>query len=318
MMLLMMVVPWYRAGLDFQYKKPPRQCSNQAFDYSKGAVNKPARVLIILPNVSGPCIIQCFRSQKKGHPLSGEIIINGNPATCFLSIIVPAFNEEGRLPDTLPNVVEFIQSQNYEAEVIVVDDGSSDRTAAIVQEFAQKFPFVTLLQPGHGGKGHAVKAGMLSANGEYVFFADADWAMPVTELPKFLPPQHNGFQLAIGSREGEGAVRYNEPSYRHLMGRVFNFLVKVMAVPEFEDTQCGFKCFHCSVVEDLFTHQTIDGFGFDVEVLYIARKRGYKIVEVPIHWYSQPESKVHPVRDTIRMFQDILTVRRNDRSGIYD
>jgi dolichyl-phosphate beta-glucosyltransferase len=133
-----------------------------------------------------------------------------------------------------------------------------------------------------------------------------------------LPPQQNGFDLTIGSREGTGAVRYNEPEYRHFMGRIFNLLVKVLAIPNIEDTQCGFKCFHQRVVTDLFNNQTIDGFGFDVEVLYIAQKRGYNIVEIPIHWYAQAGSKVHPIRDTVRMFRDIFTVRQNDRHGMYD
>ena len=222
------------------------------------------------------------------------------------------------MPQTLPDVVDFVESQDYPIEVFVVDDGSVDNTPKIVEEFSAKHPFIQLLQPGRGGKGHAVKAGMLQSSGEYAFLCDADLAMPITELPKFLPPQKNGYQVAIGSREGEGAVRYNEPSYRHLMGRVFNLLVKLMAVPGFEDTQCGFKCFHRSAIDDLFSNQTIDGFGFDVEVLYVALKRNYKIIEVPIHWYYQSESKVHPVKDTIRMFQDILTVRRNDRMGVYE
>jgi len=243
---------------------------------------------------------------------------NSEQTPVFLSIVIPAFNEESRLPHTLPDVLNFVQQQEYPAEVLVVDDGSTDSTPDILRQFAAEHPCIRLIEPGHGGKGHAVKHGMLAARGEYIFFADADWAMPVTELPKFLPPRQNGYHVAIGSREGEGAVRYNEPGYRHLMGRVFNFLVKVLAVPGFEDTQCGFKCFHRSVVQDLFTNQTIDGFGFDVEVLYIARKRGYKIVEVPIDWYAQPESKVHPVRDTIMMFKDIFDVRRNDRHGLYD
>lgn len=214
--------------------------------------------------------------------------------------------------------MEFVKSQEYEIEVLVVDDGSADKTPDIVKDFSVKHPYIHLLQPGRGGKGHAVKAGMLQCSGEYAFLCDADLAMPITELPKFLPPQQNGYQVAIGSREGEGAVRYNEPGYRHLMGRVFNLLVKLMAVPGFEDTQCGFKCFHRSAIDDLFSMQTINGFGFDVEVLYVAQKRGYKIVEVPIHWYYQTESKVHPVKDTLRMFQDILTVRRNDRHGLYE
>ena len=211
-----------------------------------------------------------------------------------------------------------MEAQDFKSEILVVDDGSSDGTAAIVKEFSARYPFIQLLQPGRGGKGHAVKAGMLQARGEYAFLCDADLAMPISELPKFLPPQRNSYQVAIGSREGEGALRYNEPAYRHLMGRVFNWLVKLMAVHGFEDTQCGFKCFHHSAISDLFANQTIDGFGFDVEVLYIAQKRGYKIVEVPIHWYYQPESKVHPIKDTLRMVRDMLKVRQNDRRGLYN
>ena len=215
-------------------------------------------------------------------------------------------------------MAEFVNSQDYDIEVLVVDDGSTDRTPTVVKEFSAQYPYVRLVQAQHGGKGHAVKTGMLQAKGEYAFLCDADLAMPITELPKFLPPQQNSYQVAIGSREVEGAVRYNEPGYRHLMGRVFNWLVKVMAVPGFEDTQCGFKCFHRSVLPDLFSNQTIDGFGFDVEILYVAQKRGYRIIEVPIHWYYQSESKVDPVKDTIRMFRDIMKVRQNDRQGLYE
>lgn len=247
-----------------------------------------------------------------------KLTINGQKPSLFLSIVIPAYNEESRLPNTLPQVAEFVESQNYAAEVLVVDDGSTDRTVKIVEKIAAEHPCVRLIKAKHGGKGHAVKTGMLQVKGEYAFLCDADLAMPIIELPKFLPPVQNGYQVAIGSREGEGAIRYNEPFYRHLMGRVFNWLVKVMAVPGYEDTQCGFKCFHYSVKEDLFSHQTIDGFGFDVEVLYIAQKRGYRIVEVPIQWYYQSESKVRPVRDTVRMVSDMLTVRRNDRQKLYN
>lgn len=242
---------------------------------------------------------------------------SGQKPSFFLSIIIPAYNEETRLQNTLPQVARFLTTQAYKAEVVVVDDGSIDRTAEIVEQIAQQYSCIRLVRAAHGGKGHAVKTGMLQVDSEYAFLCDADLAMPITELPKFLPPVQNGYQVAIGSREGKGAVRYNEPFYRHLMGRVFNWLVKTLAVPGFEDTQCGFKCFHHSVRRDLFSHQTINGFGFDVEVLYIALKRGYRIVEVPIDWYYQAESKVHPIRDTLRMIQDIMTVRRNDRLSIY-
>jgi len=236
----------------------------------------------------------------------------------FLTIIIPAYNEEKRLPQTLPKVAEFVEAQDYQTEVLVVDDGSSDNTVAIVKKFSAQHPYIQVVCAEHGGTGHAVKTGMLQAKGEYAFLCDADLAMPITELPKFLPPQQNGYQIAIGSREGKGSVRYDEPAYRHVMGRVFNWLVKVMTVSNFEDTQCGFKCFHHSVIQDLFGHQTIKGFGFDVEVIYIAQRRGYRIVEVPIQWYYQTESKVHPLRDTIRMVRDILTVRYNDLRGLYD
>jgi dolichyl-phosphate beta-glucosyltransferase len=246
-----------------------------------------------------------------------KVTINHQETPFFLSIIIPAYNEEKRLPLTLPRLVEFVEAQSYKTEILVVDDGSSDGTAEVIRGFSASYPCIRLLQPGRGGKGHAVKAGMLQARGEYAFLCDADLAMPVTELPKFLPPQRNSYQLAIGSREGEGAIRYNEPAYRHFMGRVFNWLVKVMAVPGLEDTQCGFKCFHRSVIHDLFSNQTINGFGFDVEILYIAQKRAYQIVEVPIHWYYQTESKVDPVKDTLRMVRDILRVRQNDRKGLY-
>ncbi|MBN1992980.1 MAG: glycosyltransferase family 2 protein [Anaerolineae bacterium] len=233
-------------------------------------------------------------------------------------MVIPAYNEESRLPRTLNQVAEFVEAQAYSTEVLVVDDGSTDRTAAVVAQFSAKHPCIKLIRARHGGKGHAVKMGMLQAKGEYALLCDADLAMPITELPKFLPPQQNSYQVAIGSREAPGAVRYHEPAYRHLMGRAFNWLVKVLAVPGFEDTQCGFKCFHRSVIRDLFLRQTLNGFGFDVEILYLAQKQRYRIIEVPIHWYYQTESKVHPLKDTARMFRDIIKVRQNDRQGLYE
>jgi dolichyl-phosphate beta-glucosyltransferase len=168
------------------------------------------------------------------------------------------------------------------------------------------------------GKGAAVKTGMLAAHGEYRFMCDADLSMPVHEITKFMPPQLNGYDIAIGSREAPGAVRYNEPRYRHLMGRVFNTIVRVLAVPHLQDTQCGFKMFRGEVADELFPLTTLNGWGFDVEVLYAAQKRGYRIVEVPINWYYKSNTRIHPLRDSIDMVLEVLKIRRYGRRGLYD
>lgn len=236
----------------------------------------------------------------------------------YLSIIIPAYNEERRLPGTLQAIMEYLARQDYPAEVIVVENGSTDRTADVVREFAREHPNVRLLTSSPRGKGLAVKTGMLAARGAYCFLCDADLSMPIEELAKFLPPVLDGYEVAIGSREAPGARRYGEPAYRHLMGRAFNWLVKLLAVPGLEDTQAGFKCFTADVAQDVFRRQTMHGFGFDVEILFIARKRGYRIVEVPIQWYYKAESRVEPVRDTFRMFKDVLKVRWNDLRRVYD
>ena len=170
------------------------------------------------------------------------------------------------------------------------------------------------------GKGAAVKHGMLVAQGDYRFICDADLAMPIEEIAKFLPPaQHRGsYDIAIASREAPGAVRYDEPAYRHLMGRVFNSLVRFMAVPGIQDTQCGFKMLNRQAAELIFPLQRLDGWSFDVEVLYIARCHNLNLVEIPIHWYYQTDSRVRPVHDTISMVQELLKIRRNGRRGLYD
>jgi len=240
--------------------------------------------------------------------------LNSKP---LLSIIIPAHNEEQRLPGSLEKIVAFLQEQDYEAEVIVVDNGSQDNTSGIVEEFMSRDPFISLIRDERRGKGLAVKLGMLAGRGEYLFICDADLSMPIEEAAKFLPPQLEGYDVAIASREVEGARRYGEPAYRHLMGRVFNFLVRLLAVPGFQDTQCGFKCFRQAVARDIFPYQTMDGWGFDVEVLFIARKRGYCIVEVPINWYYMANSRVRPIKDTLGMLGELLKVRLNDWRGMY-
>ncbi len=236
----------------------------------------------------------------------------------FLSIIVPAYNEERRLPHTLPLIANFLQAQEYRGEAIIVDDGSVDNTSRVVEEMAGRMPYITLIRNEHRGKGYAVKTGVLAAEGEYIFLCDADLSMPIEEVGKFLPPAVEAYDVAIGSREVEGARRYDEPSLRHLMGRVYNLLVRWLAVQGFQDTQAGFKCFRRQAAHELFTYQTMDGFGFDVEILFIAQKRGFRIVEVPINWYYMSNSRVSPIGDSARMVREILQVRINDWQGKYD
>jgi dolichyl-phosphate beta-glucosyltransferase len=255
--------------------------------------------------------------------LPDEVSSMTNPASesaapRFLSIIIPAYNEEKRLPDSLPKIIHFARQQAYPVEVIVVDDGSSDRTADVVREFQKDASFISLLPVDHGGKGHAVRAGMQQAQGEYLFLCDSDLSMPIEEVTKFLPPALDGYDVAIASREVAGARRYNEPPYRHLMGRVFNLIVRVLAVHGIQDTQAGFKCFRRQAACQVFPLQTIKGWGFDVEVLFIAQRRGLRIVEVPIHWYYMNRSRVRPIQDTYNMLREVLKVRFNNWRGLYN
>jgi glycosyltransferase involved in cell wall biosynthesis len=234
----------------------------------------------------------------------------------FLSLIIPAYNEEQRLPGTLQQINGFIQAQSYESEVLIVENGSHDATYAIANEFCNTHPSFQVQQTNERGKGLAVKQGMLSASGQYRMMLDADLSMPVSEINRFLPPQLNA-DVVIGSREAPGAVRYNEPGYRHVGGRVINGMIKLLALPGLQDTQCGFKCFSAKAAEDLFPKQTLKGWSFDIEVLYIARQRGYKIVELPIPWYYSEQSHVRPIPDTAHMFLDLLQIRRNAAKQLY-
>lgn len=242
----------------------------------------------------------------------------------FLSIVIPAYNEERRLPPSLDKIVAYLAQQPYTSEILVVENGSTDATTQAVQAFIDAHPDQTgkirlALLHSSPGKGAAVKCGMLAAQGEYRFICDADLAMPIEEISKFLPPVHapRSFDIAIASRELPDAIRYNEPTYRHVMGRVFNFLVRLLAVPGIQDTQCGFKMFTREAALRLFPLQRINGWGFDVEVLYIARQHGMTLIEVPINWYYQDDSRVRPVHDTINMLRELLKIRRNGRAGHY-
>lgn len=250
-----------------------------------------------------------------------------NDATSFLSIIIPAYNEARRLPRTLERICYYLREAKkrwqvgMEAiEVIVVDDGSTDGTSEIAGIFSNWFPkFQVLRHSPNRGKGYAVKQGMLAARGLFRLFTDADLSTPIDELDKMLPLVLSGkADIVIASRglpQSELIVR--QPWHREMLGRMFNLVVQVLATPGIWDTQCGFKIFCGDVAGRLFTLQTLDGFAFDVEVLYLARKFRYRVVEVPVRWINDPNTKVQTLKHGLQMLRDLLIVRLNDLRGRY-
>lgn len=235
----------------------------------------------------------------------------------YLSLILPAHNEEERLPDSLNRILAFLAVQPWESEVVVVENGSQDRTAQVAEAFARQHAHVRLLREGLPGKGRAVRRGILAASGSFRFICDVDLSMPIEQVMKFLPPAQPDAAVVIASREAPGAVRFNEPAHRHWIGRGFNLLVRVLAVPGLQDTQCGFKCFRADAAEELFRLQVLNGWTFDVEVLFLARRRGYAIVEVPIPWTHAPGSRVRLLRDSFAMLADLLRIRWYAARGQY-
>jgi dolichyl-phosphate beta-glucosyltransferase len=236
----------------------------------------------------------------------------------LLSILIPAYNEEQRLPDTLDKILKFLAEQSYTYEILVIENGSNDRTLDIAREYAGRFPFITATHLEGRGKGLAVRQGMAQASGQYRFICDADLSMPIEELNRFLPPLMPQAEVVIASREAKGAQRIDEPAYRHFSGRLFNWVVQLIALPGLSDTQCGFKCFQAQAAEDIFPYQTIEGWSFDVEVLYIARLKGYRIKEIPIRWYYNAETKVRIMKDLRHVLKDLWKIRQNARRGVYD
>jgi glycosyltransferase involved in cell wall biosynthesis len=204
-----------------------------------------------------------------------------------------------------------------DCEVIVVDNGSTDATSAVVHQAMHTFPQLRLLRTDHRGKGRAVRTGMLSARGEVALFGDADLSWSVTDIARFLAAISAESPVVIGSREGLGARRVGEPAYRHIMGRVFNRVVQALAVPGVEDSQCGFKAFRRDAAQAIFRRQRVDGFGFDVEVLFLARRLGFPIRVMPLRWEHKENSRVAPVRDTLAMLSDVVRVRLNAALGAY-
>ncbi|HMO56662.1 MAG TPA: glycosyltransferase family 2 protein [Roseiflexaceae bacterium] len=250
------------------------------------------------------------------------------PAAPVLSIVIPAYNEERRLPRTLESILAYLAEQHDPAEVIVADDGSSDTTAALVTALMARHANLFLLQLDHRGKGYAVRAGALASRGEYLLLCDADLAVPLEEWPRLRQFLEEGYDIAIGSREGLGARRIGEPWHRHVMGRIFNLIVRMVAVGHFQDTQCGFKALRRSTARDLFHRVRIYGdeapivegaavTAYDVELLYLAVRCGYRVAEVPVQWSYGEETKVSALRDSWRNLRDVLTVRWYALRGEY-
>jgi len=234
-----------------------------------------------------------------------------------LSLILPAYNEQARLPYTLAELEAYVAREQIECEVVVVDNGSQDGTSAVVQQAMQTLRGLRLVRTDRRGKGLAVRTGVLAARGDVVLFADADLSWPLSEIAHFRALVEAGHPIVIGSREGSGAFRIAEPFYRHLMGRVFNGVVQRLAVRGVDDSQCGFKAFRADAAQAIFSRQRIDGFGFDVEVLYLARLLSYPLHIVPLRWEHKHNSRVAPVRDTLAMLRDVVRVRINDLRGVY-
>lgn len=235
-----------------------------------------------------------------------------------LTIVIPAFNEQERIGGTVQVLADYLSARPWTWEIRVVDDGSSDDTAGVVTELGRRVPGIVLQREPHRGKGGAVKAGMLApGGGAFRFLCDADLAMPADELTRFLPPALADFDVAIGSREGHGARRVGEPLVRHLMGRTFNYAVQRAILPGIEDTQCGFKMFTAPAAEAIFPRVTVNGWAFDIEVLYLARLLGLRTVEVPIEWHYRAESQVSMIRDSAGMLREVLRIRARARRGEY-
>lgn len=246
----------------------------------------------------------------------------------FLSVIIPSYNEMKNLQrNVLEEVVTYLEKQNYSWEIILSDDGSTDGTTEKLVSFAKKHSGVFVLENPHAGKGPTVQSGILKAQGTWRLFTDFDQSTPISEIEKLFPFTQAGYDVVIGSREALGAKRDKEPWYRHLMGRGFNLLVQMLAIPGILDTQCGFKLFSANSATVLFENLVIygrekertDAFtgAFDVEALYLANKYGFKIKEVPIYWHHHETDRVSPIKDSLRMLVDIIKIRVASISGLY-
>lgn len=226
-----------------------------------------------------------------------------------LSVIIPCFNEGLRLGPSLEKITHFLRNRNYESEIIVVDDGSSDQTVDVARAKLQGFQHEIIEESVNRGKGNAVRKGMLVANGDFLMFTDADLSTPIDEVEKLIKALQDGFQVAIGSRALPGSqVEIHQNIIRELMGKAFNKIARFASFKGIKDSQCGFKCFRREAAQELFGQQKINGFSFDAEILFLAQKRNYKIAEVPVVWRNSPNSRVHILKDSLRMLLDVFRI----------
>ena len=235
------------------------------------------------------------------------------------SIIIPAYNESLRLGATLDRVLAYVAAQQWDAEIIVVNDGSRDRTADLVREYAQSHAKLRLIEnPGNRGKGYSVRNGMMNALGEILLFSDADLSAPIEEAPKLFTVIKSGADIAIGSRWLRPELQTHRQSLvRQFYGRLFNLALRILLGLNFQDTQCGFKAFTRSAAHKIFPPQKIERWGFDPELLYLARRFGLKVVEVGVAWAHDEGTRINPLRDGLRMFGEVLKIRWNAITGKY-
>jgi len=231
----------------------------------------------------------------------------------LLSIVIPVYNEEKRLHASLSKVINYVREKGIsdKSEIIVVNDGSQDNTVSVINQFKEDYDFIKLVDyKDNKGKGYAVKKGVLSAKGKYILFMDADLSTPLEEINKVIGFLDKKYDISIGSRglkDSEIVIR--QPIYRQTMGKIFNLIVRLLLIKNIRDTQCGFKCFKKEIAREIFNQTKINRFSFDVEILYIAQRKGYRIKEVPVKWYNSPDSKVGIIKDSSKMFFEILKIR---------
>lgn len=241
------------------------------------------------------------------------------PLPYHLSVVIPVYNESGRISRSLAEVVEYLRTRPEPCELILVDDGSTDGTADLVRELSRDLPSAQIISyPSNRGKGYAVRLGMLAAQGEFLLFSDADLSAPIAETKRLLDQLQEGYDVVIGSRAlNRKWIEVRQSRFRETAGKLFNLFLRVITGLPFQDTQCGFKAFRRAAAQRIFPLQTINRFGFDAEILYLARKLGYRMLEVPVHWAHSEGSKVHMLRDGTKMALDLCRIRWNDLCGKY-